>query len=174
MGIEPVHNKTNKMACAPTELRSTWASAQSDQSLLSPWKKLRFLATHWVHSKDSDQTGQMLRLIWVFAGHTCILLVLTCTGSISMKQSNRKLQNLFHFSKMVENLSSVPHPLKSWCIYLSPFRQADQTTHICASSVNPDETTHQDIHYLWLCFFYFGLKSLSASVGMSKVKDRRV
>ena len=28
--------KTNKMACAPSEDRSTWASAQSDQSLRYP------------------------------------------------------------------------------------------------------------------------------------------
>ena len=41
------------------------------ESLLSTWRKLGSLATHWVHSKDSDQTGRMPRLIWVFAGHTC-------------------------------------------------------------------------------------------------------
>ena len=29
---------------------------------------LGILATHWVHSEDSDQTGWMPRLIWVFAG----------------------------------------------------------------------------------------------------------
>ena len=42
-------------------------------SLLSAWRKLGSLiiATHWVHSEDSDQTGWMPRLIWVFAGHTC-------------------------------------------------------------------------------------------------------
>ena len=28
------------------------------------------LATHWAHSEDSDQTGRMRRLIWVFAGRT--------------------------------------------------------------------------------------------------------
>ena len=28
-------------------------------------------ATLWVHSKDSDQTGCMPKLIWVFAGPTC-------------------------------------------------------------------------------------------------------
>ena len=36
------------------------------------------VATHGVHSKDSDQNGQMLRLISVFAGHTVIL---SCCGS---------------------------------------------------------------------------------------------
>ena len=28
---EPAHDKTYKMACAPSELRSAWASAQFDQ-----------------------------------------------------------------------------------------------------------------------------------------------
>ena len=40
------------------------------ESSLSAWRKLGSLATHWTHSKDSDQTGRMLRLIWVFAGRT--------------------------------------------------------------------------------------------------------
>ena len=31
--------------------------------------------------EDSDQTGRMPRLIWVFAGGTRILLVLSCCGS---------------------------------------------------------------------------------------------
>ena len=33
------------------------------------------------HCKDSDQTGQMPRLIWVFTGRTVILLVLSWGGS---------------------------------------------------------------------------------------------
>ena len=32
-------------------------------------------------SEDSDQTGRMPRLIWVFAGRTLTLLVLSCRGS---------------------------------------------------------------------------------------------
>ena len=39
-------------------------------SLLSTRRNLRSLATHWAHSEVSDQTGQMPRLIWVFAGCT--------------------------------------------------------------------------------------------------------
>ena len=63
----PVHDKTNKMACMPSEI--SLGIHQSDQSSLSAWRKLGSLATHWVHSKDSDQTGQMPSLIWVFAGN---------------------------------------------------------------------------------------------------------
>ena len=36
MKNEPPHDKTNKMACAPGEDGSAWASAQSDQSLCCP------------------------------------------------------------------------------------------------------------------------------------------
>ena len=60
-------NQQNDM-CAQRRLRSAWASAQSDQSSLSTWRKLGSLATYWVHREDSDQTGRMPRLIWVFAG----------------------------------------------------------------------------------------------------------
>ena len=47
-------------------IRPVWS-----ESSLSAWGKLGSLATHLAHSKDSDQTGRMPRLIWVFAGHTC-------------------------------------------------------------------------------------------------------
>ena len=56
------------------------ASAQSDQSsLYAQWvaKDPSFLHAD---SKDSDQTGQMPRLIWVFTEHTVTLLVLSCRG----------------------------------------------------------------------------------------------
>ena len=66
-------NQQNGM-CARWRLRSAWASTQSNQSLRCPRGSL---ATHWVHSEDSDQPGQMPRLIWVFAGCTVILLVLS-------------------------------------------------------------------------------------------------
>ena len=69
--FEPSHDKTNKMTCAPSE--------DSDQPGHPPSliihcpheKRLGSLATHWAHSEDSDQTGQMHRLIWVFTGHSC-------------------------------------------------------------------------------------------------------
>ena len=77
------HDKTNKMACVSsmTQIRlgncPIWL-----ESSLSAWRKLGSLPIHWVHSEDSDQTGQMPRLIWVFAGRTVILLVLSWGGSV--------------------------------------------------------------------------------------------
>ena len=47
-------------------IRPVWS-----ESSLSARRKLGSLATHWMHRKDSDQTGLMPRLIWVFAGRTC-------------------------------------------------------------------------------------------------------
>ena len=75
------HDKTNKMACAPSEDSSAWASVQSDQSsLCTQWvaKDPRFLHAD---SEDTDHIRRMLSLICVFAGHTLILLVLSCRGS---------------------------------------------------------------------------------------------
>ena len=62
--FEPPHDKTNKVACVPTEdsdqpgIRPVWS-----ESSLSTWRKLGSLATHWAHSEDFDQTGRMPRLI---------------------------------------------------------------------------------------------------------------
>ena len=81
---EPRHDKTNKMAVRPAKtqiglgIRQVWS-----ESSLSAWRKFGSLATHWAHSEDSDQTGRMPRLIWVFAGRTLILLILSCRWSES-------------------------------------------------------------------------------------------
>ena len=56
------------------------------ESSLSAWRNLGSSATQWAHSEYSDQTGRMSRLIWVFAGRTVILLVL------SWRCSNRVVQ----------------------------------------------------------------------------------
>ena len=85
--------KPTKWLCAQRRLRSVWASDQSDQSLrcvgCPDWSESS-LCAQWVakdpsflhaDSEDSDQTGRMSRLIWVFAGRTLILLVLSCHGS---------------------------------------------------------------------------------------------
>ena len=64
--IEPSHDKTNKVAYAPIE--------DSDQpghppSLISVFS-VRSVDQSFLHAdcEDSDQTGRMTRLNWVFAG----------------------------------------------------------------------------------------------------------
>ena len=68
--------KPTKWMCAQRRLRPV-----GSESSLSTWRKLRSLATHWAHSEDSDQSGRMPRLIWVFAGRTVTLFVLSCRSS---------------------------------------------------------------------------------------------
>ena len=80
--FEPRHDKTNKMSVRPAKtqislgIRPVW----SESSLCVQWvaKDPRFLHAD---SEDSDQTGRMPRLIWVFAGRTLTLLDLSCRGS---------------------------------------------------------------------------------------------
>ena len=80
--FEPLHDKTNKVSVhqAKTQISLGICPVWSESSL-SAWRKLGPLATHWAHSEDSDQTGWMPRLIWVFAGCTATLLVLSRGGS---------------------------------------------------------------------------------------------
>ena len=74
--------KNNKMTVCPAKtqislgIRPVW----SESSLCTQWvaKDQRFLHAN---SEDSDQTWRMPRLIWVFAGRTLILLVLSCRSS---------------------------------------------------------------------------------------------
>ena len=65
--------KPTKWVCAQRRLRS-------ESLLCTQWvaKGPRFLHAD---SEDSDQTGRMPRLIWVFTGRTLTLLVLSCPGS---------------------------------------------------------------------------------------------
>ena len=79
---EPRHDKTNKMSVRPAKtqislgIRPVW----SESSLCAQWvaKDPSFLHAD---SEDSDKTGRMPRLIWVFAGCSLILLVLSRRGS---------------------------------------------------------------------------------------------
>ena len=76
------HDKSNKMSVRPAKTQiSLGIPPVWSESSLSAWRNLGSLATHWVHSEDSDQIRWMPRLIWGFAGRTLILLVLSCRGS---------------------------------------------------------------------------------------------
>ena len=85
-----MHDKTYKIACAPSKdsislgIRPIW----SEFSLCAQWvaKDPRFLHAD---SEDSDQTGWMPRLIWIFGGRTChfvgfVMLWLTCGYSLEV------------------------------------------------------------------------------------------
>ena len=74
MTMRPVAFST--MRPAKTQIRPVW----SESSLCTQWvaKDPSFLLAD---SEDSDQTGWMPRLIWVLAGRTVTLLVLSWGGS---------------------------------------------------------------------------------------------
>ena len=81
-GYEPRHDKTNKVTVrlAKTQIslgiRPVWLEFSLCAQRVA--KGPRFLHAD---SENSDQTGRMPRLIWVFAGRTVSLLVLSCRGS---------------------------------------------------------------------------------------------
>ena len=78
--------KPTKWLCAQRRLRS---ATQISLGIRPVWSESS-LCTQWVakdpsflhaDSENSDQTGRTPRLIWVFAGCTVTLLVLSCRGS---------------------------------------------------------------------------------------------
>ena len=83
---EPQHYKTNKMTCASTE--------DSDQLGHPPsqWIAEDPVFLH-ADSKDSDQTGRMSRLIWVFAGRRGHFVVLGVRRSIKSEPYSKKVLN---------------------------------------------------------------------------------
>ena len=85
--IEPPHDKTNKMACVISkdsdQPRHAWVFAQSDQSSLFAWRKLGSFS---YPLSAQRRLWPMPRLIWVFAEHTVILLVLSWDGSYHDRQ----------------------------------------------------------------------------------------
>ena len=97
---EPRHDKTNNVTVRPAKtqislgIRPVWSA-----SSLSAWRNLGSLATHWAHSEDSDQTGRMPRLIWVFAGRTLILLVLSCRGSNAFPMYENRTTKPYKFEQ---------------------------------------------------------------------------
>ena len=108
--FEPPHDKTKKwhVRTAKTQIclgvRPVWS-----ESSLSAWSKLGSLATHWTHSEDADQTGRIPRLIWVFAGRTVILLVLSWGGSFG----------LFEVSLEATLLRKSSSPVSTHVLYLN-------------------------------------------------------
>ena len=55
---------------AKTQISLSIRPVWSESSLCTQWVVKRPMFLH-ADSEDSDQTGQMPRLIWVFAGYTC-------------------------------------------------------------------------------------------------------
>ena len=106
------------------------------ESSLSAWRKLGSLATHWVHSEDSDQTGW----IWVFAGHTVILMVLSWGSSnwyfwIIFMPRHQKVAGYYVIPS--EILSVRPSVRPSVCLSVCPSVRPSAPTTILVSATPP-------------------------------------
>ena len=77
---EPPHDKTNKMTCVPSKLRSAWASAPSDQSLLCTQWVVKDSSFLHVDSEDTDQTDGCPGWSESLLGTHATLLVLSWGG----------------------------------------------------------------------------------------------
>ena len=109
------------------------------ESSLSAWRNLGTLATLWAHSEDSDQTGQMPRLIWVFAGRTLILLVLSCRGSVDFHGLVREIA---HYRNNMNQSTTKPtkwHAAQQRLRSAWVSAQSDQSL-LCALWVAKDPT----------------------------------
>ena len=81
-------------------IRPVW----SESSLCAQWVAKDPSFFH-ADSEDSEQTGRMPRLIWVFAGRTTTLLVLSWGGSLVLR-----LFNIAGFTQIYNKFSSVIEP----------------------------------------------------------------
>ena len=122
--FEPRHDKTNKVSVRPAKtqislgIRPIW----SESSLCAQWvaKGQSFLHAD---REDSDQNGRMSRLIWVFAGRTLTLLILSCRGSFNFCLMFL-FASLIEFSYRVAFLSfkEFNHPFAVYvylyCVYI--------------------------------------------------------
>ena len=143
--LEPPRDKTNKMAVRPAKtqinlgIRPVW----SESSLCAQWvaKDPSFLHAD---SEDSDQSGRVPRLIWVFAGRTTSLLVLSWGGSILLFYSKVTTFYLWNtnFVTKTESIFSLGFLFtkgpfgKLWCHRLIwNWRCHDETSNVTRKSV---------------------------------------
>ena len=104
--IEPWHDKTNYVAVHPAKIQISlgicWG-VWSESSLSAQWvaKDQSFLH---VESEDSDQTGQMPRLIWVFTGRTCHFVCFVMSGLKFLNYSTICFQFLSDYLLSLWNL----------------------------------------------------------------------
>ena len=105
-------NKQNEL-CVKPKLRPVWASTKSDQSSLSAWTSAGSLATQKACTAKNDQTGCMPRLIWVFAGHRVMLLILSRSGSnclqLIFSDLDRIGSNLFTWTEPHHEKTNLGH-----------------------------------------------------------------
>ena len=130
--------KPTKWVCAQRRLRSAWAFATSDESSLCvQWKTKDPRLFH--ADSDSDQTGPMPRLIWVFAGRTVILLVLSCRSSDVLHWSFWHWQQHPVYCCVCFNMTWRRNLAFSIFVFIHPF--------MCPSTSAPSVQPRCQVHY---------------------------
>ena len=138
--------------CALRRLRSARASALSDQFLLCAQRVVKDPSFLHADIEDPDQSGQMPRLIWVFAGHISTLLVLSWCSSFADRNSDywAYFKGLIVQQKKTsricrEKTDEAAHALPSWnisdkcttwriwgCIIINNWAWQNQQNDLCA------------------------------------------
>ena len=113
---EPQHDKTNKISAREAKIQISLGIllVWSESLQCAKWvaEDLRF--PH-ANREESGQTGRMPRLIWVFAGRTAILFVLSCGGSNETTRSKKYLPKSkvacsicsYFFASQFQNFNTV-------------------------------------------------------------------
>ena len=122
---EPPRDKTNKVTMRPAKtqislgIHPVWS--ESSLCAQSIAKDPSFLHAD---SEDSDQTGRMPRLIWVFAVRTLILLVLSWGGSyvcFRLKKIGMVCRIIFCLLKFCIGFIEIVSILRHLSVYLLSF-----------------------------------------------------
>ena len=98
------------------------------ESLLSTQRNLGSLASHWMHSEDSDQTGRMPRLIWVFAECTDHFVGFVMLWFSYVYRDN--LDQPAHLRSLVRVISVHLRNFGSLTTYWAPINGSNQTAQI--------------------------------------------
>ena len=107
----------------------------SESSLCAQWIAKDPNCLH-ADSEDSDQTGLMPRLIWVIAGRTVTLLVLSCRGS----NSHHRLDSKQH--GMAWRIKNVSFQILASVLLMIETNTCYSLNH---ENVNPEKTS-----WVWL------------------------
>ena len=105
-----MHDKTYNKTCDQRRLRSACASSQSDQSPC--WSHVPSTASTLSKRKKRDPcyTGWIYRLIWIFAGHTGLIVGFDVRWLIYKPQHEKKKQtsDMYFQQRLKSACTSVP------------------------------------------------------------------
>ena len=112
--------------CTQERLISLGSWPVWSESSLSAWRNLESLASHWAHSKGSDQTAQADLSLGAYV----ILLVLSCCGSVIDEMCTNELE---HDKTNKNDTANTPFSLRIdivwsvFCLLLEESLAAHQT-----------------------------------------------